>query len=530
MSYVPSSIFEPAVGYAPSSTFDFDAQSVPPITGTVELSGPQKTIEIFASNPGWGGISGFTTTISSFSGAYADLPMPKNEVLVRPGAYAVLEPPALEIYSLVDQTAYGASLKGVTKALKAYGSGRGSLGKPSFAVAAEGTNVPVGRVNLGDFKVPSVSAQGYLGQNGSVDVSLLFNDIYPYLGEDDVSKIVSYAGGHSHLAGFSTSLSSWAGGVASISRKKPTVSAHGYPINVLKASIGAFSHTLEALSGGQILVEIPMSSSIRAQSGSGAELSGFSTTVEASGYLEAFGRVNLGKPARSLNAYAGATVRLGSISHTFGASVSAGITGSVDLKQPNWSVIASGFTPDYGRVALGFPAIDSVWGLSSLDGMSMQVSAFGSIELSLGVENIAYAMTISSAETTKYTNYDFDYIVRLAGKYYGFKPEGMYLLEGSSDEGEAIACRFKTSMLDFETALHKRVPYLYIDTEQDTTVTTYVEDQIAGTYTAGHNGRRVRLARGPRGRQWEFEVTNISGNDLKVGSLELFAQVLSRKV
>ncbi len=137
---------------------------------------------------------------------------------------------------------------------------------------------------------------------------------------------------------------------------------------------------------------------------------------------------------------------------------------------------------------------------------------------------------MTSNETTIYTPYEFDSILRIFNKYYGVKSTGLYLLEGVDDDGVNIDVKIKTSMMDFGTALHKRVPYMYMDSDNDTLITPFIDDVPSEQHQSGFAGRRTKLGRGNSGRFWGFEVVNVEGNEFKLGSLEAYAQTLNRKV
>ena len=173
------------------------------------------------------------------------------------------------------------------------------------------------------------------------------------------------------------------------------------------------------------------------------------------------------------------------------------------------------------------PLMGMLSGRVNLGGFSTKIIA-GNV---LAVNNvIAYAVNIASNETTIYTPYDFDSILRMFNKYYGVKSTGLYLLEGTDDNGVNIDVKIKTSMMDFETNLHKRVPYMYMDSDNGTLITPFVDDVAGGQHASAFAGRRTKLERGSSGRFWGFEVVNVAGNAFKLGSLEAYAQTLSRKV
>jgi len=357
------------------------------------------------------------------------------------------------------------------------------------------------------------------------------------------------------LSGFSTSISGYSGGASALKGPSITIEVTGTLDGYATADLNGFStaitahglngavgttvnlaYGIESLSGFELTLDAhgggyahldSVASTLNSYGGGSAAITSFDSVIAGVGTTGSVTSTTLKGPARSLSTYGGASVTLSSFTAIASGAGVTGFYGVANLRGPTSSLQASAHSLDYGVATLSAPNMSLVWGAATLNGFATQLVSGAQIQQNPA---FAYAMNIHSAETSIYTNYDFSYIIRLGASYYGVKSDGLYLLEGATDADTAINARIKTSMMDFETALHKRVPYVYLDTEFDTTITPYVEGAATGEYTAGFNGRRTHLARGPRGRQWEFEVKNVDGGDMKLGSLEALAQVITRKV
>ncbi len=196
-------------------------------------------------------------------------------------------------------------------------------------------------------------------------------------------------------------------------------------------------------------------------------------------------------------------------------------------------------------VSFKLPLLKAVYGHVSITLPVLKIDATtdGAVNVSLNPAQLhtgrAYSVNVLHSELTVYSNYNFDKIVRFNGLYYGVSNDGLYLIEGVKDLEVNIKAHFKINRLDFGTSLHKRVPYLYIDSVDDTMVEPFTEEEIdsvndesrkVGDYLTVHNGRRCKLAKGARGRYWSFRVSNVNGSELDVRSLELFAEIGKRKV
>src|SRR5207245_5000336 len=77
--------------------------------------------------------------------------------------------------------------------------------------------------------------------------------------------------------------------------------------------------------------------------------------------------------------------------------------------------------------------------------------------------------------------FPFTQILRLHDKYYGVSGDGLYLLEGDTDNGKAIPWQVRTGVTDFDSKQLKRVNSVYIGGQ--------VEEQISVTLLAGPAGQ-----------------------------------------
>lgn len=212
--------------------------------------------------------------------------------------------------------------------------------------------------------------------------------------------------------------------------------------------------------------------------------------------------------AASITATTGAVTRYAGTYR--GYALTASLSGTIYAR----AVLSGGrFAPRYGIARTSF---------SSYAVLSLGVAVVAS-------QNVAYVMNRRTETMSRYTNYGFDHIVYFAGRYYGVKADGIYLLEGDTDAGTSINARVKTSKLDFGTMSHKRVSYGYIGNAADIDVTLSVDGVQQGVYRSEHGAKRVKLPRGAKGRYSEIEIANVNGNRLSINGVELIAEILSRR-
>jgi hypothetical protein len=230
----------------------------------------------------------------------------------------------------------------------------------------------------------------------------------------------------------------------------------------------------------------------------------------------------------SLSSYTGARATLEyqgyAVSITAKTGAVARFTGTY-----RWYRLSASILPNvYGRAELSAGQLVAVYGIARTSYSGYSLLSLG--EAVVASLNVAYVMNRRTQAVTRYTNYGFSHIVHFAGRYYGVKSDGIYLLEGDTFGGTSIDARVKTSKLDFGTQYHKRVPYAYIGNATELDVTVHTDGVEQGTYRSEHGAKRARLARGPKGRYFEFEIANVGGQELGINGVEFIAEVLSRRV
>lgn len=146
------------------------------------------------------------------------------------------------------------------------------------------------------------------------------------------------------------------------------------------------------------------------------------------------------------------------------------------------------------------------------------------------LNTLAYCINTATKETTSYNNYEFDHVIKFHGKHYGVKADGIYLLEGVTDDGIQIESSFTTAKNDFESSLLKRVPYIFVDTDEDTIIRPIVNGIDYPDYVSLYGGKRTKLGRGINGRYWSFKFSNISGGLMRVRGFEIEPEVMTRRI
>lgn len=129
---------------------------------------------------------------------------------------------------------------------------------------------------------------------------------------------------------------------------------------------------------------------------------------------------------------------------------------------------------------------------------------------------------------SRYQNYPFLHLTRIANDYYGVKADGLYRLTGEYDTTEDILVNgtIKLNEDDLNAFNSQNIPYIYLNGDDDYTATAFVDDVAQPAFSSGFNGRRVKLARGSKGRYWYFKIEGIKS----LLGVEYRPEKLARKV
>lgn len=160
-------------------------------------------------------------------------------------------------------------------------------------------------------------------------------------------------------------------------------------------------------------------------------------------------------------------------------------------------------------------------------------------------EYVAWVINTESKAVSRYTNYGFNSFARHqhSDKYYGAKPDGVYLLAGADDDGDAIDAVVRSGMTDFGMAAVKAIPLAYLGLTTDgqmvmRMITTSNEggEKIAHWYrleeraAAALRETRIKIGGGLESVWWQWELVNVDGADFEVSSIRWLPAILSRRI
>lgn len=151
---------------------------------------------------------------------------------------------------------------------------------------------------------------------------------------------------------------------------------------------------------------------------------------------------------------------------------------------------------------------------------------------------LALVVNLPTFGRTEYSNYGFNSFAYFNGKYYGTTTSGLYELIGNLDDDTNILSTIRTGLYDFKTSIKKNLPdaYFGIKNNGEMRIKTIQDDlNESSTFLLNPDGdeihnTRVKLPLGSRSRYWGIELQNKNGSDFLLDSIEMRANIGSRRV
>lgn len=151
-------------------------------------------------------------------------------------------------------------------------------------------------------------------------------------------------------------------------------------------------------------------------------------------------------------------------------------------------------------------------------------------------EMVGWIINPNLMASTALDNYDFTGFGQHKGRYYGIRPDGLYVLEGDTDDGVQIDSFVSLGNKNFNTAKQKRVPHAYIGASTDGRMVLKVIVHGQEYLYAVRNPstdmaeQRVDIGRGLRSNYWNFELMNREGADFEIDTIKFMPIVLERRI
>ena len=269
-------------------------------------------------------------------------------------------------------------------------------------------------------------------------------------------------------------------------------------------------------------------------------------TGALTGTVSGMMRVAATLPALEMVGYFGSVISATIGKVTFAATGKGGAVGSIRATLPMLEVSASVTTENWGSIDAVLPAITTgnhgaIWAL--LPGLELTIIGTAVVEATYE----AYALNLNHTpvpgqqqqptdEMTRYTDFPFTHIVRYQNSYFGVAAGGLYLLEGTTDDGAEINYAVQTAKTDFGTPEKKTIAYAYFGGRMgaEATITLVVGESGTETYSyttprgeAAQNYRQA-FGRGVKSRYYAIKVEG--GAALELDTLDLNVDQLTRRI
>lgn len=176
-----------------------------------------------------------------------------------------------------------------------------------------------------------------------------------------------------------------------------------------------------------------------------------------------------------------------------------------------------------------------MWSLSS---QAMPESAW----VSASEDATTWACGLDGAGSTSYGNFGFNSYARIGDHCFGARDDGLFLLEGDTDAGEAIPASIGLGQLELSSKSIKLLEAIYVGMSgskplvmslgipaDDGVQVVFFDYQTRGSGPSLIK-RRVDAGRGLRANYFEVELFNIDGADFAIDTLEFLVADTSRRI
>lgn len=358
--------------------------------------------------------------------------------------------------------------------------------------------------------------------------------------------MIAYGGAHAELSAPPANVVVGFGGGANLLSPPPALSATAHDsYGENSAQLLAPNPSLQAYFGGSAQLTPAPQVLLASVAGTNllcAELSAPASDISFSATVSGTSQADIRAPAAYMVGYAGMVCSITLTGRpTIEASVTGGGISRAFITAPLFELTSSVTTESRCSADILAPAGQMGNSLQAwLIAPAGKLTAIGSAVVAVSYE--AYSINLShrdpeaNDEVTRYTNFPFDRIVRYQGSYFGVAADGLYLLEGTTDDGTAIPYAIKTCIDDFKAPELKTVASAYFSGRlgPDATVTLHAGEQGQESYPyntprgQGAQNHREKFGRGVKNRYFAIGVAGDGA--LELDTIELEVNKMSRRI
>jgi len=137
---------------------------------------------------------------------------------------------------------------------------------------------------------------------------------------------------------------------------------------------------------------------------------------------------------------------------------------------------------------------------------------------------------------TEYDNtYSYNSLMNFNGKLVGLRRDGVYELNGDTDNGTSIDWYFKTGKIDLEEGQLKKARHVWLSYRPSGDLVLTVDDgeneyeYDVESYKQIDNAVRIKLGKGIRNRYIQLELRNVSNEKIFLDRMRLFTEPIAKK-
>lgn len=146
-----------------------------------------------------------------------------------------------------------------------------------------------------------------------------------------------------------------------------------------------------------------------------------------------------------------------------------------------------------------------------------------------------WVVNLDTGASSQYDGYGFNSFFERDGEYYGVADDGIYKLDGDTDNGEEIDALIDFGKTNFNSAFDKRILRVWAGVSSEGLMilkigvdgNTYY--YAAESYSEDLSSHRFKIGREPRGNYFNLTLMNQDGNDFDLESMNFEPVILSRK-
>ena len=148
-----------------------------------------------------------------------------------------------------------------------------------------------------------------------------------------------------------------------------------------------------------------------------------------------------------------------------------------------------------------------------------------------------WVVNLSNKATSTFENYAFNSFAKIGGRYFGVKSDGLYLLEGDTDDTLPIQASVSFGKQDFQSTNKKNMTRAYVGASSTGTLLLKITTGDGAEYIYAARDaaefmrqQRFDVGRGLQSNYFTFELFNQAGCDFELDSVEFFAADFSRRI